>query len=148
MEESDERLLEREVNNLISKKVQSDHLLVLREVRFHPCEMDIVIFDPRTLRLANLEIKRTNWKELLRQTMRAKLYCHFSVAVMPISARHAVPLEEFAYRGIGVFFYEASHSAIGLSVAVKPRVSNEINRSLKQQIYREFYSRYGERVHA
>lgn len=148
MEKSDERLLEREVNNLISKKVQSDHLLVLRELRFHPCEMDIVIFDPKTLRLATLEIKRTNWRELLRQTIRGRLYCHFSIAVMPISMRDSVPLKEFALRGIGVFFYEAAHETINLSVAVRPTVSNQINRPLKQQIYREFYSRYGERVHA
>jgi len=148
MGKSNKNLLEREVNDLISKKVQSDCLLVLRELRFHPCEMDIVIFDPKTLRLAALEIKRINWKELLRQTIRAKLYCHFSVAVMPVSMRHSVPLEEFAHRGIGVFFYEASYKNMHLSVAARPKVSNEINRSLKKQIYREFYSRYGERVHA
>jgi len=148
MGKSNKNLLEREVNDLISKKVQSDCLLVLRELRLHPCEMDIVIFDPKTLHLAALEIKRINWRELLRQTIRAKLYCHFSIGVMPVSMRHSVPLEEFAYRGIGVFFYEASYKTINLSVAVRPTVSNEINRSLKQQIYREFYSRYGERVHA
>lgn len=81
-------------------------LLVLQEVRLHPCEMDIVLFDPSSLRLATLEIKRANWRAVLSQASRAKLFCHFAVAVLPASLRATAPLDEFVSRGIGLVFYE------------------------------------------
>jgi hypothetical protein len=98
--------------------------------------------------LATFEIKRTNWQALINQAIRAKLYCHFSSAVLPISMRRNVPAEEFSKRGLGLIFYEEAVDEINLKVAVRPRPSNIINRSLKQQVYQLFFEHFGERIYA
>ena len=148
MGESDSVLLESEVNSLISKKMKTLGMIVMQELRLPPCELDVVLFDPQTLQLATLEIKRTNWRALLHQAIRAKLYSHFSIAVMPLSMSSSVPIEEFATRGIGVLFYEENNRSIDLTIAAKPKISNVINRFLKQQLYRQFYIEHGEMIYA
>jgi hypothetical protein len=148
MERSSPRLLEREVNGFIAREMQKAGLLVLREVRLHPCEMDIVLFDPNTLRLATLEIKRGNWRAVLSQASRAKLFCHFSVAVLPLSLRNVAPVPEFASRGIGLVFYDEMENGVRLIVENTPLISGEINRPFKQLVYREFHAKYGDLIYA
>jgi hypothetical protein len=148
MEKSSTKRLEREINKLIAAQLEQTGLLVLREVRLHPCEMDIVLLDRSTLRLATLEIKRSNWRAVLSQAVRAQLYCHFAIAVLPISLRDRAPVEEFASRGIGLIFYEELDYSITLTVAITPTISDVINRPFKQMVYRQFHARYGEMVYA
>jgi hypothetical protein len=147
MEKSNKKL-EREINDLIARQLRETGLLVLQQVRLHPREMDIVLMDPSTLRLATLEIKRGNWRRVLSQAAKAKLYCHFAIAVLPMSLRGTVPSEEFASRGIGLIFYEELDGSIGLTVASAPTVSDVINRPFKQLVYQQFHARYGEMVYA
>ena len=123
-------------------------LLVLRELRLHPSEIDLVIFDRETLRLATFEIKRNNWRALMDQAVRAKLYSHFSSAILPISMRSNVPENEFSQRGLGLIFYEETVDEIDLKLVIQPKLSDSINRSLKQQVYRRFYEHYGEKMYA
>jgi hypothetical protein len=106
MEKFNTPLLERDINRLIFKKIKGTGLLVLSELRLHPCEIDLIILDRSTLRLATFEIKRTNWRALLKQAMRAKLYSHFSSAVLPITMQPNIPTTEFSKRGLGLFFYK------------------------------------------
>ena len=146
--ERSKRLLEREINNLIAEEMRAAGFLVLTELRLHPCEMDIVLFDPKTLRLANFEIKRANWRAVLSQSIRATLYCHFAVAVLPVSLQGVAPVEEFVNRGIGLIFYDETETGITLILTCKPSISGAINRTLKQTVYRKFHSTFGELVHA
>jgi len=148
MAKSSPKRLEREINGLIAEKMRGTGLLVLQEVRLHPCEMDIVLFDPKSLRLAILEIKRNNWRAVLTQAMRAKLFCHFAVAVLPASLRAVAPLDEFARRGIGLVFYEEVGDRLTLTVANAPSLSKVINRAFKQLVYREFQMEFGDLLHA
>jgi hypothetical protein len=142
------RLLEREINTLIAEEMREAGFLVLTELRLHPSEMDIVLFDPKTLKLANLEIKRANWRAVLSQAIRATLYCHFAVAVLPVSLQGVAPVEEFVKRGIGLIFYDESETGITLTLMCRPSISGAINRPLKQLVYRQFYARFGELVYA
>lgn len=148
MGKSNSRLLEREINSLIADEMRQAGFLVLTELRLHPCEMDIVLFDPKTLKLANLEIKRANWRAVLSQAIRATLYCHFAVAVLPVSLRDVAPIEEFAKRGIGLILYDEGETGITLTLMCRPAISGAINRPLKQLVYREFHARFGELVYA
>jgi hypothetical protein len=148
MAKSRAKLLEREINALIADEMRETGLLVLQEVRLHPCEMDIVLFDPKSLRLAILEIKRTNWRAVLSQAIRAKLFCHFAVAVLPASLREIAPVDEFESRGIGLVFYEEVGDRLNLTVASTPLLSKVINRPFKQLVYRQFQVAYGDLVHA
>jgi len=148
MARSSTKLLEREVNTLIAGEMRETGLLVLQELRLHPCEMDIVLFDPNTLRLATIEIKRSNWRAVLSQASRAKLFCHFSIAALPVSLRSSAPVLEFATRGIGLIFYEELGKQVNLTVANIPQISDVINRPLKQLVYREFHAKYGDLVYA
>jgi hypothetical protein len=148
MARSKTRLLEREINSLLAGEMRDAGFLVLQELRLHPCEMDVVLFDRRTLQLANFEIKRTNWKAVLSQAIRATLYCHFSIAVLPASLRNTAPVDEFFSRGIGLVFYEERDGKLDLTLANKPSVSTVINRPLKQLVYREFHAQFGDLVYA
>jgi hypothetical protein len=148
MEKSNKRLLESEVNALLAEQMQGSGWLVLRQVRLHPCELDIVLFDPGTLRLAILEIKRSNWKGLLAQALRARLYCHFSIAVLPAALRSQATVDEFESRGIGLLFYEETKDGLILSVASTPLISDVMNRPLKQLLYQRFHAKYGDLVYA
>ncbi len=144
MIKSDEEILERKINIQICKQLQTINPFVLREVRLHPCEMDIIVLDPNTLLLTALEIKRNKWRELLQQATRAKLYCHFSLAVMPNSKRDSIPLDDFLERGIGIVFYKRNGKKLDLLFDNKPQYSTIINRTFKQQIYLQFQTKYGE----
>lgn len=148
MARSKTKLLEREINALIAGEMRETGVLVLQEVRLHPCEMDIVLFDPNTLRLATIEIKRANWRAVLSQASRAKLFCHFSIAALPASLRSSAPVHEFAIRGIGLIFYEEVGKQVNLIVASTPLISDVINRPLKQLVYRQFHAKYGDLVYA
>ena len=138
MAKSDQLLYEREVNRQAAVLFEARGLLVLREIRVNPCEIDLVLLDPGTARLAAIEIKRQNWRELLHQAERRQLYCHFSVAMMPVRMRSRVPLTEFSKRGIGVIFYEEMDKHIQLFCALFPRLSESGNRALKKVLYTEF----------
>jgi hypothetical protein len=148
MGRSSQELPESTVNKLLASLFQRKEFLVLREMRLHPCELDIVVFDPISLKLANVEIKRRDWKSLLHQAIRAKLYCHFSIAAMPSNMRANVPVEEFSRRGIGVVFYTYENRAIHLDPACTAEPSDAINRGFKRQIYQRFYSAFLEEVYA
>jgi hypothetical protein len=148
MAKSSVDMLESEVNRLLAKRLRSERLLVLQNVRIHPCELDIVAMDPRTLRLVNVEIKRTNWRSLLSQAERGALYCHYSVAALPVCMRATVPAEEFHRRGIGLVFFEARMRDILLTVGLEPSMSTRTNRSFKKLLYSRFCSQYGEEAYA
>jgi hypothetical protein len=144
MEGSRGRLLEREVGDIISTQMLKAGLLTLKRLRLSACEMDLVLLDPRTLRLANMEIKRRDWRKLLWQANRAKLYCHFSLAVLPASMRPAVREQEFGSCGIGLIYYQECLDGVRLEVAGSPSLSNCINRPLKRLVYRSFHAAYGD----
>ena len=67
---------------------------------------------------------------------------------MPSNMRTNVPLEEFSSRGIGVVFYAYANRSLHLDAACNAELSEAINRGFKQQIYRQFYSRFVEEVYA
>lgn len=148
MEKFDDQFLERDINCLLANKLKGSGLLILQEMRLHPCEMDIVLLDKATLQLAIIEIKRSNWRYLLRQALRTKLYSHYSIAAMPKSMQRSVPIDEFTRHGVGVAFFEVVEGQLEFDIANEPQISNNINRGLKQQIYRRFYDHYGEIVYA
>jgi hypothetical protein len=141
-------MLESEINKRLADKLRSQNLLVLQNVRIHPCELDIVALDTATLRLVNIEIKRANWRKLLSQALRGTLYCHYSVAALPESMRAAVPEEEFTSRGIGLLYFEPNEHELSWTVCVQPSISTKVNRSLKKLLYSRFYARYGGSAYA
>jgi hypothetical protein len=148
MAKSNPKLLEREINLLFAKEFKKRGFFVLREVRCPPCELDLILLDPISLTLINVEIKRVNWKKLLQQSKRAQLYCHFSVAAMPERMRAFVPIEEFQSRGIGIIFYQEKGRKIELLPMLSPVRSSQTNRGLKQQIYGHFSKKLGARLYA
>jgi len=148
MERSRGRLLEVDVNFLLAGKLRSDRLLVLQHVRIHPCEMDIVALDRASLKLVNIEIKRRDWKALLRQSLRGKLYCHYSIAALPQSMKPSIPAAEFEARGVGLLFFEESISGLNVELTVPPMPSRDINRSLKRVLYCQFIQEYGDIAYA
>lgn len=148
MAQSKRQLLERQINALIAAEMRTSGVLVLQEVRVHPCEMDIIMLDPVSLRLATIEIKRNNWRAALSQAMRAKLFCHFAIAALPMSLRNAARRDEFLTRGVGLIFYEEINGDLRLSVDVAPVTSDVINRTFKQLVYRQFHATYGELLYA
>lgn len=144
MIKSEEEILECDINLQISKKLKSKDNYILRELRLHPCEIDIVILDPISLKLTALEIKRNKWNILLHQAHRAQLYCHYSFAVIPNSKRNSIPTEEFIERGIGIIFYKKHGKELELFYENMPQLSSRINRTFKQQVYNQFYNKFGD----
>ncbi len=141
-------LLEKDINIFICKELQKRSFFVLKEFRIAPAELDIVYLDPDTLLLTNIEIKRDNWRKLYFQALRGKLYCHFSVAVMPLASKKNIPLELFSEEGIGIIFYEQRKKKIELFVELLPKLSDSINRNLKKIIYKKIYNNYGNQTYA
>ncbi|MBA7690166.1 hypothetical protein ES703_98690 [subsurface metagenome] len=148
MEKYRHNLLEKEVNSLMADSFREKGYFVLQELRLHPCEMDLVILDRNSLKISIFEIKRNNWNYLLKQAKRTRLYSHYSVAVMPSTMKKTVPLKEFGKQGIGVAFYNYLDDKFDFQLVCKPEKSAEINRGLKQLIYRSFYNQYGEALYA
>ncbi len=147
MEKYRHKLLEKEVNSLMANSFREKGYFVLQELRLHPCEMDLVILDRHSLKISSFEIKRNNWNYLLKQTKRTRLYSHYSVAVMPSTMKKTVPLKEFVKQGIGVAFYNYLDDKFNFQLVCKPTKSAEINRGLKQLVYRRFFNQYGEALY-
>ena len=148
MAQHDRNISESNVNAFITKEMRRRGFLVIREERFNPCELDVVLLDRLSLRLSAIEIKRRHWKSLLAQAVRAMLFCHFVTAAMPASMEPAVPAEAFAFRGVGLVFYEGTAKDLKLRVVSPPALSQRINRSLKRQVYKRFYERCGDFLYA
>jgi hypothetical protein len=141
-------ILEREINKRVAAVMRQRGCCVLQEVRCPACEIDIVMFDPGTLRLAGFEIKRRDWRESLVQACRTQLYCHFSVAVLPLTMRGVVPVEEFSSRGVGVMFYSITKKSIDLVPVVDPVPTGKVNRTFRRQLYQRFLAAYGDKLDA
>jgi hypothetical protein len=146
MIKSDEDFLERTINVQIYRLLKTRNPYILREVRLIPCEMDLILLEPNSLKLIAFEIKRNKWNELLYQTIRAKLYCHYSFAVMPYSKRGSIPIESFVEKGVGIIFYKKNGRKLDLVYENQPQHSLIINRILKQQVYFQFYNKYGDLI--
>lgn len=129
-------LLERDINDAVASRFRRDGFVVMQGVRIHPEEFDIVLFDPGTRRLANIEIKRRDWVNLFRQARRGQLYCHFSIAVLPSGLGGRIDLSVFRNSGVGLIFYVAANKRIELEYVVSPRMSARINRGFKVSMYR------------
>ena len=139
---------ESHVNAAITHVMSRRGFFVIRKERFNPCELDVLLLDPLSLRLAVIEIKRRQWKALLSQAVRAMLFCHYVTAAMPASMEACGPAEEFTSRGVGLAFYEGTTKELKLRVVSPPALSQRINRSLKRQVYKRFYDRCGDLLYA
>lgn len=142
------RRLEREIVTSLARRLREQGLFVIPEARVMSCEMDVVVFDPVSLRMAAIEVKREGWREVLSQADKRKLYCHFAVAVLPARLKESIEEEEFSSRGVGLCYYTESRSRVGFQLAHQPSLHTSQNRSLKQRLYQLFAARFGERMYA
>lgn len=138
---------ERDINQRLSKKFERSGVFVLSELRYRSCELDIVVFDPSTLKIATFEIKKANWKRVYQQAQRAKLFSHYSSAVLPFSIKEKVSIDAFKEAGIGLFFYKAFEKQIRLEKVLTPELTDSTNRHFRQTVYKSFYDRYGEKIY-
>ena len=145
---SRDKLLEKDVSRLLSKSLMSFDYYILQNVKIHPQELDILALNKNTLKIVSIEIKRTNWKYLFIQCMKAKLYAHFSIAVMPRTANITRRVKDifnmFRSEGIGVAHYEVFHDHLALRFHVDPKYSDTLNRQNKKFIYETFFKKYKE----
>jgi len=135
-------MLESELNKIISKKLCNSDFLIINELRLKPAEFDIIILNKITLQLINLEIKRNNWKKLLDQAIRGKLYCHYSIAVMPQKSKRNINLKYFEDNGIGVAFYNIYGAEVECTLELEPHLSNIINRDYKKLLYKKIIAHH------
>lgn len=142
-------LSENAVNDLVSRSLENAGFKVLTRVRLNPAELDIVLFDPRTLELTNIEIKKNKWERLFQQALRGKLYCHYSVVMVPIWSKEKIDLNSFTNEGIGIIFYEElSPTEVKLHYEAAPIRSTQLNRNLKKLLYQEISSRHAHTIYA
>ena len=131
-------ILEKDINNRIASKFRREKFFVVQEARFNPAEIDIIIFDIKTLKTACYEIKRSNWKEALRQACRNKRYCHYSYAILPEKRVGNIPRRSFEENGIGLIIFKVLKRGIKLLLIIHPKLSDSINRVWKRAVYSKF----------
>jgi hypothetical protein len=150
MERNKSKLLsENAVNDIVSQRLEIDGFKVLTRIRINPAELDIVMLDPRTLELTNIEIKKNRWERLFQQALRGKLYCHYSVVMIPICSKGKIDLNSFTSEGIGVIFYEElSSTEVKLHYVSAPKRSNQLNRNLKKLLYQEISTKHANSIYA
>lgn len=146
MMKSDTDLLEREINKLLTNIIKKEDMYVLNELRLNPCEMDVIALEPNSFTLISFEIKKNKWRDLLFQAIRAKLYCHYSYAVMPKSKEKNIPIKDFIENGIGIVLYSVKKDELDFMFLTQPSLSDRINRNLKKRLYWEFYNKYGDLI--
>jgi hypothetical protein len=148
MNKKSKKFSEHRVNSLLTNKLKKNKCIVVNRVRLSPAEFDLIILDPHSLQLINIEIKRNNWPRLFQQAQRGKLYCHYSIAMVPISSKASIDIQSFSREGIGLIFYEEKRNDINLYFEVEPQRSTSINRYFKKMIYEEIESHYGDLIYA
>jgi len=138
MEEINFRFKERDINDVLAQELRSAGYWVLQEVRVPPNELDLIVLDPLTLHLTCFEIKRNNWKTLLQQAVKTRLYGHYSIAVLPKPKNNTIPLGEFEKRGVGVLYFYNTNGKFEFLQSIKPEFNTTCNRFLKRNLYKRF----------
>lgn len=141
-------LSENQINNLLAKQLRKENCIVLNRLRFTAAEFDVIIFDPDTLSLINIEIKKDKWEKLFHQAIRGKLYCHYSLVMVPVESKNDIDLTSFAKEGIGVIFFEIKRNKLLTYLELQPSQSNIMNRNLKKRLYKQVISKYRDQVYA
>jgi hypothetical protein len=147
MAKSKTELSEKRINQIISARINGDDKICISQLRLASGEFDIVFLDKNSLRITNIEIKKNNWRHLLDQSIKRKLYCHYSIAVLPEKYKEKIPFREFEKNGIGLAFYKEFGEELLLEMNLAPSLSSEINRYFKQILYKQFLSRCGELIY-
>jgi len=141
-------LLESQIVNLISERFKESSLLIENNLRFTFAEFDIILLDPKTLSLVNIEVKRNNWSKLYEQALRGKLFCHYSLVIIPWFAKEKISIDFFKHEGIGVVYYLENNNYFELKLELHPRKSETINRNYKKILYKHFSNKYQDLVYA
>ncbi len=142
------KLLENQINTILSNRLKGYKYFVLNKVRFTAVEFDLILLELDTLQLINIEIKRNKWRKLFAQGKRGKLYCHYSIVLMPVSVKNNISLKPFENEGIGVMCYKEKKNDIELIFALEPKRSESINRNFKKMLYRQVSSKFSTIIYA
>jgi hypothetical protein len=142
------KLSEFEVNQILTHKLKETSFFVLNMLRLTAVEFDVILFDPCSLKLINIEIKKNKWEILFHQALRGKLYCHYSMILVPKEAKRNIHTEPFLKEGIGIMYYEELEGDLDIQLEYEPQESKCINRNLKKQIYKQVQSKFKERLNA
>lgn len=129
---------EKEINQRIASKLRRQGYLVKQEIYFNPVEIDIIVLDAVSLKLASYEIKLAGWKSVLKQAERRQKYCHYSYAVLPVKEKKNVDTKSFKEKGIGLIYFRNLKRGIKLFKELDPRDSGNINRVWKKTVYSKF----------
>lgn len=140
-------MLESDINDKIAELFKDD-FWTIQKSRISPAEFDIVLLDSKSLTLINIEIKRNNWRNLIEQAVRGLVYCHYSIAALPVHIKNKIPLDEIEKLGVGVLFYEIENENLTFVLELKPKMSKMINRSCKKIMYNLFVNKYGSQLYA
>lgn len=135
-------IFEKEINNRIASKLRREGFLVKQKVRFNPAEIDIIVLDFNSLKLAGYEIKRRGWRNVLKQAERNKKYCHYSYAILPESEEKNVNISTVEEMGIGLIYFRILKRGIKLFTELEPQKSRELNRVWKRTVYSKFSNEY------
>jgi hypothetical protein len=141
-------LSEYTINNILTQKLREKEFIVMNRVRLSPAEFDLIVLIPGTCQLINIEIKKNQWQKLFHQALRGKLYCHFSIIMVPSTAKSKIDTDYLSNEGIGLIYYEELEGDVNLIFEIPPQQSDSINRNLKKLLYREIKDRFGELIYA
>lgn len=117
---------------------------ILKEVRLYPREIDILLFDPSTIRIISIEVKLSNWRKAFSQAMLNKFYSHFSLIAIKSEAAAHLPLELLRKNGIGLIEISIYRGTCNLRLVEHALMSKETNRLFLRYLLSRFVDKFGE----
>lgn len=135
---------EKTLVKVLARYFEKQGFCILREVRIHPREIDLLLFDPWTTRIISVEVKRDNWRKAFSQAILNKLYSHFSLIAIKSEAAARIPSELLKENNIGLIEIGKSRGIYNFRLIERAEMSEDANRFFIRHLFSRFADEFGE----
>ena len=135
---------EKTLVKVLTQHFEKQGFNILQQVRIHPREIDLLLFDPLTIRIISVEVKRVNWRKAFSQAILNKLYSHFSLIAIRSDAAARIPSELLRENSIGLIEIGRNSGKYNFRLIEQAGISKETNRLFIRHLFNRFSDKYGE----
>lgn len=135
---------EKTLVKVLAQYFEKQGFCILQEVRIHPREIDLILFDPWAIRIISVEVKLANWRKAFSQAILNKLYSHFSLIAIKSEAAARIPSELLKENNIGLIGISRNGGIYNFRLIEQAGISKNTNRLFIRHLFSRFADKLGE----
>lgn len=138
------KISEKTLVRVLAQYFEKQGFCILQEVRIYPREIDLILFDPWTIRIISVEVKRADWRKAFSQAILNKLYSHFSLIAIKSEAAARIPSELLRENNIGLIEIGRNGGIYNFRLIEQAGMSKDTNRLFIRHLFNCFADKFGE----